>query len=215
VSPSDEFQLAAGQLAHCWLEAVEFREHRQLDGDERITYNVAHTNKVEFSESADPATPPSATLHLNVTVEWRGADDEPVDPPFDLTMIVAGLFTWNHAAIDRDLHEAWLEWNGVYLVWPYVRSYIASITGMSSLPALTIYTMRVPDPPPRATDQAAPGTQGEKRSGTSKTRGKSGTATGKKTAAQSSRARAQKTAGTRPRSNNTAAKKRTPKRPKN
>lgn len=35
----------------------------------------------------------------------------------------------------------------MYLMWPYLRGYIATLTSMSALPQLTIYTMNVPEPP--------------------------------------------------------------------
>jgi len=92
---------------------------------------------------------PPAQLELDVKVEWRHVSDEPFTAPFDLELTVSGLFEWDHTTHARDLVDAWLEWNGVYLLWPYLRSYVAQITGASSLPPLTIYTMKVPQAPPR------------------------------------------------------------------
>jgi hypothetical protein len=35
----------------------------------------------------------------------------------------------------------------MYLLWPYLRTYTATLTGLSIFPRLTIYTMNVPKPP--------------------------------------------------------------------
>jgi hypothetical protein len=40
-----------------------------------------------------------------------------------------------------------LEYNGMYLLWPYVRAYTATLTGLSGFPTPTIVTMNVPKPP--------------------------------------------------------------------
>jgi preprotein translocase subunit SecB len=65
-----------------------------------------------------------------------------------LSVRVGGVFSWQAATKpDRRLAELWLEYNGMYLLWPYARSYIAAISGMSNVPPLTLYTMSLPNPP--------------------------------------------------------------------
>jgi hypothetical protein len=76
-------------------------------------------------------------------IEWDGDGQA----PFALELTVEGLFSWQKNSRPEELMRAWLAWNGVYLLWPYARTFVSTITGFSALPPLTIYTMRVPDPP--------------------------------------------------------------------
>jgi hypothetical protein len=85
-------------------------------------------------------------LALTADVEWMH-ELEPFENPFDLSITVAGYFTWDPGRFPSEDREAWLDYNGTYLLWPYLRAYTAMITGASSLPALTVYTMVVPEPP--------------------------------------------------------------------
>jgi preprotein translocase subunit SecB len=150
VSPSDQFRLAAGQLEHCWVSKINFVENEHFTpSEESVRYNVDHSSRSDFNEKAD-----SALLHLDVAIKWTHSDDAgDFTPPFVLDLTVTGLFEWRESMHDPALREAWLEWNGVYLLWPYLRACVAQITTISSLPTLTIYTLRVPDPPPSATEK--------------------------------------------------------------
>jgi len=77
-----------------------------------------------------------------------GGEAEPLGP-FDLALDVHGIFVWNQEMFppDEALAKGWLEYNGMYLLWPYLRSYVTMITAATHFPALTIYTMNVPQPP--------------------------------------------------------------------
>jgi preprotein translocase subunit SecB len=90
-----------------------------------------------------------AAVTLSAAISFSRTDGAEGPLPFSLEPDVHGVFRWppDDLPPSDDLAEAWLEYNGMYLLWPYLRSYIATITGFSHLPALTIYTMNVPKPP--------------------------------------------------------------------
>ncbi len=49
----------------------------------------------------------------------KAVDDEgEIESPIELSLSIAGLFVYPSPVDDRELAEAWLEWNGVYLLWP-------------------------------------------------------------------------------------------------
>lgn len=155
VSPSESHPLAVGQLQHAWLRNVAFQENARFDFQTaRLTYHVELADlQIDFRADDDAADRGSdwAVLHVPATVEWQIAEGEieapEIEAPFELSLTVAGLFTWEPAPPKRESQQRWLDYNGVYLLWPYLRSYVAMITGASSLPPLTIYTRRVPELP--------------------------------------------------------------------
>ena len=141
-------KLAAAQLEAAWLAAINFRVRtydRAALSD--ASYRLGHDSVVE-TVGGDVDTGMWAVFGLNVVVRWVDADGEDAEGPFDLDMKVGGRFVWPASiSPDEQFCRLWLEYNGMYLLWPYVRSYISSVTGLSGLPSLMIYTLRVPDPP--------------------------------------------------------------------
>lgn len=150
-------RLAAGQLQRAWLVSTAFEENVSLaPRPERLTYRVEHDHEILFGELEEGEDEVWATLVVNATIAWVHPDGlDQFEQPFDLSLKVAGVFIWGPENRNRELMEAWLGYNGFYLLWPYLRSFIAVITGLSSLPPLTIYTLRVPDPPPKIDLQEA------------------------------------------------------------
>lgn len=144
-SPEPQSDRSAGQLLNAWLDSVEFEANPEYVADGRVVrYHLDFKHAISVHEEGN-----RAVVGLTIKVGWRDAEDQELTPPhpFRLELAVAGLFEWERAEVDRDTFEAWLEWNGVYLLWPYARSYITSLTAASPVPPLTIYTLRVPDPP--------------------------------------------------------------------
>jgi hypothetical protein len=128
-------ELSVVQLAHAWLSGVEFQEHRdvRLDG---LAYRVSH-------ELESDVTLEGALCHLRVMIAWFEGDVE-VEGPFALSLRVSGRVEWIEERPDEETVRAWLAYSGPYLLWPYVRSFASLITGSSSYPPLTIFTLAVP-----------------------------------------------------------------------
>ena len=144
MSPSDtSIRLAAGQLKHAALTKVDFAENRQFEHGQPVTYRVDHTHTIDFGTAEDADV---AVLILDLEIKWETEDPKAI--PFDLAITVLGVFTWPKDSRPEDLMRAWLDFNGTYLLWPYARTYVAQVTAMSNHAALTIYTLRVPVPPP-------------------------------------------------------------------
>ena len=145
---------SAGQLEFAWLQAAEFRVAPGFDPDgPNVRYHLDYEHEIAIGEGESERV---AFVNLAVVVRWTDENDEPTEAyPFDLTLHVGGHFNWEPEQYDRETFEAWLEWNGVYLLWPYARAYITALTSASLYPPLTIHTLRVPDPPQREAIEAA------------------------------------------------------------
>jgi hypothetical protein len=143
VSASDEIRYAAGQLKGCWLSAVSYVEHEAGGPATNLRYRVDQDTRVEFADDGA-----DATLSFDAEIVWIHPEDKEFESPFDLKLTITGSFEWAETMPDKELREAWLEWNGAYLLWPYLRAQVAAITGASSVETMTLYTMRVPEPPP-------------------------------------------------------------------
>jgi hypothetical protein len=162
--------LTPAQLEWAWLAAVDLEVNDAFDPADagRWMYTIDSESQVgAFAESEDGgmATTLGVTVHINwnfvepdeasepdVTAEpdesTQPEDGVQLEPPFTLDLRVNGYFTWEpHMRPEDRIARLWLDYNGRYLLWPYVRNYIAMVTGMTNLPALTIVTERVPDPP--------------------------------------------------------------------
>jgi hypothetical protein len=151
--------LAPAQLEGVWLHSVRFAENENFDESERsglfyfVNAKVTH-DPFEHDEEHDQTW---AVARLHATIEWRREDEyeqryeRPI--PFELELVVGGAFAWPSSSIDKRVGNAWLEFNARYLLWPYLRSYAASVTSMSRLPPLTIYTLSVPEPPDFESDE--------------------------------------------------------------
>lgn len=138
------------QLDEAWLAGVEFRENQDFDLailDQGLTYTVGS----ESSAWLDPFVGSG----LRTTVEWQDKESEPCDGPFHLMVAVHGSYAVpGRTAQDRGEHlEQWLNFMGPYLLWPYARSYVSSLTSLSQFPPLTLFTLVMPRP--RALEEAS------------------------------------------------------------
>ncbi len=140
--------LAPAQLESIWVNEIRFRVDPDFDRADatKTSYVVdAETDVGELFIEDDGEM--SAFVKVDATVEWTREDDGPL--PFEVHVEIEGMFSWApEMRPDNDrIASLWLDYNALYLMWPYLRSYINAVTAMSSLPPLTIYTMSVPKPP--------------------------------------------------------------------
>lgn len=158
---------APAQLERAWLASIAFEENFGFSLEERhkVSYELDARTEIEtlFADEEDPPVT-WAIVRVDVDLEWHraegrepdqeGGEDE--EAPFTLSASVRGAFTW---APDRPPEErfarAWLDYNAMYLLWPYLRGYISTVTGFSTFPPLTIYTMQVPEPPDLESEEQA------------------------------------------------------------
>jgi preprotein translocase subunit SecB len=198
---------AAGQLQFAWLDGTTFQARSDFDPDATtVRYQLDYEHDVAIGEGESERV---AFVNLAIVVTWTDENDEPTDDyPFDLTLHVGGHFTWEPEQYDRDTFEAWLEWNGVYLLWPYARAYIGALTSASLFPPLTIHTLRVPDPPAREAIEAA------ESSAAAETKATSSTRTKQRTTAASSKAKAPASPKGRGRSSSSASVAKTSRPPR-
>jgi hypothetical protein len=153
------------QLESVHLGRLEFAPDPSFPVEElaRVTYEVAPGVGIGELRSNERGLESDLTLRASIAFSRVEEDEGPL--PFEMTIELHGSFVWVSDALppDEDIARAWLDYNGMYLMWPYLRSYVAAITGMSHLPALTIYTMNVPKPPviPPPPEDASAGTAAE------------------------------------------------------
>jgi hypothetical protein len=149
--------ITPAQLEWAWLSKVHFESDPHFDRESVAQWNYVVTPKAEVDElfwggsGEDPDDQFAwTTVRLQASIEWHRVDDEEADfdPPFTLDIEVTGQFAWRRGtAPDERMAKLWLEYNGQYLLWPYLRQYIAAVTTASNIPVLTIYTMNVPERP--------------------------------------------------------------------
>jgi hypothetical protein len=143
--------LPPAQLIDTWVTQLAFTEDPEFDPTEssKVSYIVEPHVKIADPVAAEGGGITSlVTLSVDVSFARNEEGDEgPL--PFELTITVDGIFRWEPdvAPPEVQLASAWLEYNGMYLLWPYVRAHIAAVTALSRLPTLTIYTMNTPNPP--------------------------------------------------------------------
>jgi hypothetical protein len=147
------------QISEAWLAAVDFRGNPEWPTGEGLLYRLDQdfevTDLEERTEEDDSHFSARGTLTL--TVRWfedEGETIEASEGPFDLTISVGGEFTFVPGREERFV-ETWLTYNGAYLLWPYARAHIATITGLGRLPRLTIFTSQVPTAPDFESDEDA------------------------------------------------------------
>lgn len=106
----------------------------------------------------------TAGMKVHVSVVFTRLDESEGPTPFELELDVHGMFQWTAETFPADerLARGWLQYNGMYLLWPYVRSYITGLTAQSWFPALMIGTMNVPTPPEIPADEEEPVADEEK-----------------------------------------------------
>jgi preprotein translocase subunit SecB len=143
-----------------WLASVSFVEQTPLEAPGDAQYGI------KFSHTATDSDDRSTTIvRLSLQVEWLQLPDGTETAPLELSLDIAGAFTWQNTGLDDDLRQSWIDLNATYLLWPYARNYIALITGASSLPPLTIYTMRVPQIPLATLEEVSPASKPSGRPG--------------------------------------------------
>lgn len=128
----------SGQLSAAWLSDVEFRYNPDFELQGGIPYDL----------DVQPETtvgPEGSRAVVHVAILWEGVDE--TKHPFELKIAVAGHFDWA-SDIDDDYKEGWTRFNGVYLLWPYLRAYVTSITAQSIGEPLVLPTLAVPRPGP-------------------------------------------------------------------
>jgi preprotein translocase subunit SecB len=141
--------LTPAELEHAWLAEVSYSDNLDFDAEDipKVRYEVEHATNVEQMETNEQDGSRWAVVRLDIELKWVADDDVEPLMPFVLRMAMRGGFTWTDGPIEEPLAQKWLEYNGTYLLWPYARSFIASLTAQGRLPALTLYTLDVPQPP--------------------------------------------------------------------
>lgn len=136
-----------GQLRDVVVSNLQFDRNWAFDADAdaaepgRIHYSVVTETEATTNDDRDVGF-----VALRASISWSSEDDESTPKPFDLDLTLQGTFDWFDPEMDREDIEAWLEFNGEHLLWPYVRNYVQTVTGWSDVPPLTIYTLGVPHP---------------------------------------------------------------------
>jgi preprotein translocase subunit SecB len=128
----------SGQLRAAWLSAVAFKYNDELRLNEGLQYDLDIR-----PETTVDAAGSKATIHLAIV--WDGEDESL--RPFELEIAVSGYFAWEEEIAD-DYKDGWTQFNGLYLLWPYLRSYVTSITAQSVGEPLILPTLAVPRPGP-------------------------------------------------------------------
>lgn len=132
-----EPDLNGGQLVDVRLVGIDFAVKPDFDFDfDGLTFGVDRDVDAALGEE-------TSSVILSVTITWDA--EEGRIPPFDLRVRVEGTFEWvvdERESPEREI--GWLKFNGPYLMWPYARSHVASITAACGLPPLTLPTLVVP-----------------------------------------------------------------------
>lgn len=138
-----DFVPNAGQLATVWLQAISFEENEEFDPDlHEVTYSLDVDHETRLS--TDPERLNRTFLEISLSVDWEPTDAEGMSPaPFALKVVAQAFFDFPPPG-DQDQMRAWTDYNGVYLVWPYLRSWVSMVTALSILPAFTLPTLAVP-----------------------------------------------------------------------
>lgn len=132
------------QLQEAWLADVEFGENPNFDGAAEFPEGLSY--KVESDSKAWLEPHPGAGLRI--TISWQDLHDEECEGPFRLCAVIHGLFATPEPIVEEkgEQLEQWLRFMGPFLLWPYARAYIESLTSFSQFPPLTLYTLALPRP---------------------------------------------------------------------
>jgi hypothetical protein len=154
--PSERPLNARGQLIEVFLAEVHFRRNPEFDYDEHAGAASFFVESMTRADVSDERT--EGETALEASVKWRATDgsDTPIVQPFDINVTVVGRFEWQTPDMEVDEIRAWLEFNGEFLLWPYLRGYVGQITAQSDLPALHLPTLSLPRPRLGRTDIAEP-----------------------------------------------------------
>lgn len=140
MSPDHPYN-AHGQLTEVVLTEVNFRRNASFDiSDTTVSYSLDTGIRTEISSAHG-----QGMAHLNAELGWHAADER-IDGPFELALVVTGIFEGFAQDLPDEEIDGWLSFNGEHLLWPYLRAYISQLTVASGLPQLTIYTVAVPRP---------------------------------------------------------------------
>lgn len=145
MSDSPEPSAHAIQLIDAWLGDFTFSSNPEFEpggGEVELHYGV----ESETTVHADLETGRSIAS-LRLEIDWRDGEKEPAQGPFSLSLEAIGQFATRPMAEEkRESLEQWLEFMAPYLLWPYARAYVSSITSLSPHPPLTLFTRQVPQP---------------------------------------------------------------------
>jgi preprotein translocase subunit SecB len=131
-----------GRLLEAFLDELQFRRHRDFAFPEQgIVYGVESDTNAELLDDRT-----RAFVRLAAEIHWTSHEGDTVDGPFAMQITVGGLFAWQYPDRSDEDIVGWLEFNTTHLLWPYLRTYIASITATAGVPPLTIYTITAPNP---------------------------------------------------------------------
>ena len=137
----------SAQLRNVWLRSVEFSENGQFDPSQSIAYSLDVDHEIREGEEDKSSL---SYIDVSLSIVWSVSEGgATTEAPFDLSIKMTGAFEWPALRPDEHRRE-WTEYNGVYLVWPYLRACVATITEFSSLPTFTLPTLAVPRPEPWA-----------------------------------------------------------------
>jgi hypothetical protein len=139
------------QLTEAWLAGVEFNDNAEYPPGQPLWYQLDEKFDVgELEKREDEgSTYIWARGTLTLVVKWFEDEGETIqadEGPFDLTISVTGEYRFAPGH-EVPLVRAWLTYNGAYLLWPYARAHIATITSLGRLHRLTIYTSQIPTAP--------------------------------------------------------------------
>jgi len=137
------------QIESAWLAEVHFRDRDEWTGQGRW-YQVDDEFEVQELEVLETENAYRAVGAVTMTISWFSDEELTIEAdtgvPYDLRIVVAGEFRFA-PGLDESHVETWLDYNGSYLLWPYARAQISTITGLGRLPALTIPTAELEVPP--------------------------------------------------------------------
>jgi preprotein translocase subunit SecB len=136
--------LASPELPNVWLASLRFEENLDFDRGARsapLDYRINSDITVDDLHRAGEDDETHAVATMSASIDWSE------EGPFTVEANIRGLFVWDNSTIDEDLARSWVEYNATHLFWPYLRSYVTTITALSSFPSLTIYTVSVPESP--------------------------------------------------------------------
>lgn len=141
-----DFVPHAAQLKQAWLASVDFQLHPAFDPDrDQAVYSLDANHEISVSEDDES----SAVILVSLILEWSPPDSETpakdFEPPFNLSISMGGAFEWPEGR-PVETRRTWTEYNGMYLVWPYLRAQVSAIVTASGLPGFMLPTLVVPRP---------------------------------------------------------------------
>ncbi len=131
-----------GRLVEAFLDEIHFRRHRDYTFPEGgIAYGVDSDTSAEILDDRT-----CAFVRLKAEIHWTSHEGDTVDGPFEMQITVGGLFNWRLPDRSDEDILGWLEFNTTHLLWPYLRTYVSSVTASAGVPPLTIFTITTPSP---------------------------------------------------------------------